>query len=416
MDYAIIKKILLDCLKIDSQTYPHAPVLTVAHDNDRSLSYKGKYYSPLINTMEDDLAKLDIHCISVARIISTIKGELSHGRVFSPEGQFARSLVKKRLKGIFFRGRYPFSASEERIWADILDKTGARMVFGIQPSRELCVACHKRGIWVADVQHGVIADTHPWYGQAFRSSDPVEYLPSAFLCWDHGSNEVIDKWARNKGVKTHVIGNRWLARFLKRENDDHLVRELCEVYERDNPSDLTKKTILVSLSWGDTNIENKFITAGLEKTIKSTSNRFRWILRLHPNQVKGFASDEGPKFIEYFNAHLSEHATWEAATRAPLPAVLQSVDLHISWNSSVSIEASQIGIKTALLDPRLRDPNQRADYYGYYRKMGLIDLIPETADQISNWIEQNLDSKKNIESYRGFDIEYENLLKFIAVS
>lgn len=416
MDYVIIKKIFLDCLKIDSQTYPRVPVLTVAHDNDRSLIYKGKYYSPLINTMEDDLAKLDIYCISVARIISTIKGELSYGRVFSPEGRFARALVKKRLKGIFFRGKYPFSESEERIWANILDKTGAKIVFGIQPSRELCMACHKRGIWVADVQHGVIADTHPWYGQAFRSSDPVEYLPNAFLCWDHGSYEVIDKWARDKNVKTYVIGNRWLARFLKRENDDHLVRDLCEAYERDNPGDPRKKTILVSLSWGNTNIDNRFITDGLEKTIKNTSDRFRWILRLHPNQVKGFASDEGLRFIEYFNAHLCGHAIWEAPTRAPLPVVLQGVDLHISWNSSVSIEASQIGIKTALLDPMLRGTNQRADYYEYYRKMGLIDLISETEDRISNWIEKNLDSKKTIENYYSFDVEYKNLLKFIATS
>lgn len=414
MDYKIIKKILLDCFKVDDERYPRSPVLTIAHDNDRSLMYRGKYYSPLIDTMEDDLSKSGIQCVSVARIISTIKGNASYGKVFSPEGGFARSLIKKRLKGLIFQNEYPYSRSEELVWGRILDKTGARKVFGIQPSRELCKACHNRGVWVADVQHGVIADTHPWYGQAYRMQDDKELLPDAFLCWDAGSKAVIDKWAIDKKIDTHVTGNPWLARFVMRDEADGMVRDLCEVYENQVPAVAGRKTILVTLSWGNSNIENGFVPLGLEAVIKKTANRFRWLIRLHPNQVKGFASDEGPRFVSYFNTKLTGCAEWVAATSSPLPVVLQGVDLHISWNSSVSIEAAQLGIKSALLDPRLKNSGEWSDYYGHYRKIGMISMESDAEPVILSWIERNLDSKVKTEDFNVFDAEYREVLKFIS--
>lgn len=415
MDYNIVKKIARDIFRVDSHTYPAAPILTIAHDNDRSLFHAGKYYSPLIDTIEDDLRARGIECVSVARIISAIKGELSYGRTFSADGGFARALVAKRVKQAIFRAAYPYSSLEQNVWGNILDSTGAKKVFGIQPSRELCVACHQRGVWVADVQHGVIADTHPWYGERFRAGDPVEWLPNAFLCWDFGSQKVIEKWAKAKAISTFVIGNRWLARFAARSSSDQLVEELFREYERRQATaKLHQKTILVSLSWGLADIPNGFITQGLMEAIKRTLNRFTWLIRLHPNQLKGFASDEGPKFRKFFCEQLSEKVEWEETTRAPLPVVLTRTDLHISWNSSVSIEAAQLGIPTALLDPKLRSANHWGDYFAYYRENGLIDLVKETEESILEWIGRNLESKHNPENYAFFNDEYEKLLSFLA--
>ena len=413
MDRAIVRKILFDCMKIDRVRYPASPIVSIAHDNDRSLLHNGKHYSPLIDTMEDDLAGLGIHCLSVARIISAIKGDLAYGNVVSPEGRFARALVQKRLSALLNRGRYPYSSMEERAWGSVLDRTGARKVFGILPSRELCVACHKRGVWVADVQHGVIADTHPWYGEAFRSVDPPSQVPDAFLCWDPGSAEVIGKWAHAKGSVTRTIGNRWLARFVAPTADDSLVRELTAKFARPSPAD-GRKTILLALSWGEVDIPNRFVADGLEAAIKKTAQRFRWLIRLHPNQLKGFATDEGPQFFDYFEKQLKGCAEWEFATHAPLPLVLREVDLHVSWWSSVCIEAAQMGIRSALLSPRLRDEN--VDYYTYYRNAGLIDLIDEAEPSIVDWIERNLDSKRTPETFLSFDAEYRDVLTFLAAA
>ncbi len=413
-DYRVVRKVLRDCFRIDAPGCEKAEILTLAHDNDRHLLYRGRYYSPLIDTIEDDLRQRGVSCVSVARIVSNIKGDVAYGNVISPEGGFARALIAKRLKGLIVRDRYPYSHMEEAVWGRILDATGARKVIGVLPSRELCVACRKRGAWVGDVQHGVIAETHPWYGERFRGNDPVEQLPHAFHLWDQGSREVVEKWAAPKGVATRVIGNRWVARFMRNAPGDEMVNDLVERYSRALSSAVGKKTILVALSWGEFNIPNGYVPDGLEAVIRKTADRYHWLIRLHPNQIKGFATHEFAPFLKYFNENLRGYAQWEVPTRYPLPLVLQGVDLHVSWMSSECIEAAQMGIRSALLNPRLRDPGQIGDYYEYYRRVGMIDLVVETEDSISGWIDRNMGSRTVPESYHAFDQEYAKLLTSLA--
>ena len=300
MDLSIALKIVRDFFRWDRIHYPRADVLTVAHDNDRSLLHDGRWYSPLVDTIEDDLRSRGIRCVSVARIISRIKGGLSYGNAVSPEGAFARALVVKRLMGFLRGGEYPYSTMEEDIWGRILDTTGVRRVIGIQPSRELCVACRKRGIWVADIQHGVIGDSHPWYGAAFREQDPLEQLPNAFLCWDEGSRQVIDVWAASKGVETWVTGNRWVARFQNSSVQDKLVQSLRERFEANDINPSRKPSVLLALSWGEVNIPNGFMVDAMLRVIQRTSSQYQWFVRLHPNQLNGFATHEGRRFAQYY--------------------------------------------------------------------------------------------------------------------
>ena len=163
--YKIVFKIIKDCFRIDKMNYERADVLTVAHDIDRSYLYKGKYYAPLINTIEDDLKERGVSSVSFARIISEIKGDKSHGTVYSPEGSFARALISKKVSSFFRKEKYPYSKAEEKVWAKIISKVQPKHILAIMPSRELCKVAHEKGIWVADVQHGIIADEHPWYGR-----------------------------------------------------------------------------------------------------------------------------------------------------------------------------------------------------------------------------------------------------------
>ena len=411
----MVRKVVRDCFRRDDESYPPSRVVTVAHDTDRSVLDQGRYYSPLIDTIEDDLAARGVRCVSFARIASRIKGPLAYGRVYSPEGRFARALVGKRLLGLVRRGRYPYSHAEERTWGRILDRTGARKLFGIMPSRELCVACHRRGVWVADVQHGVIADSHPWYGSSFRAGDPREQLPDAFLCWEPGSAEAIGLWAHSKGICTPVIGNRWLARFIADRPDDELVQRLAGEYRgRAHSSVPRRTTILVTLSWGDDNNSDGFVDPGLRQTIRETSDRYRWLIRLHPNQVAGFASDEGVAFVDFFARHLQGHAEWELPTHAPLPAVLRDVDLHVSWYSSVALEAAQMGIRSALLSPDLRRNGRNEDYFSYHHRAGLIDFIAEDAASIKAWTARQCGDRRVTDAFGAYDAEYARLLDFLA--
>jgi hypothetical protein len=414
MDTAIVSKIVRDSFRWDKIDYPRADILTVAHDNDRSLWYKGSWYSPLIDTMEDDLRKRSIACVSVARIISRIKGNIAYGRVYSPEGAFARALVGKRLKGLFCRNAYAYSNMEESVWGEILDRVRPRRVFGIQPSRELCAACRKRGIWVADVQHGVISRGHPWYGEDFRGQDPLEHLPNAFLCWDFGSQAVIDSWAVAKGLSTILTGNRWIVRFVMSNREDQLIQCLCRQFSSRKANPTRNPAILVALSWGEVNIPNGFMIDALSDVIRATSDRYHWCLRLHPNQLNGFATHEAGRFEKFFLSKLQGHVEWEITTRSALPLVLQQSDLVIAWNSSVSIEAAQMGIRSALLDPRLRAVGKFADQYNYYCLKGMISLIEGRIDIIQSWIVSALQHVKIPENFDLHNDNYDRLIEFLA--
>lgn len=412
MDWKLVRKIARDSIRLERIDYERCDVLTLAHDNDRSLLLDGKYYSPLIDTLEDRLRMNGVSCVSIARIISTIKGPNAYANVHSPEGAFARALLTKRLKGLAVgRRQYPFSKAEERIWGTILDRTGAKKVVGIMPSRELCVAARCRGVWVADMQHGVIADSHPWYGRRFRSHEPADYLPHAFLVWDPGSAEAL-RWVP-QGVEVMVIGSPWLSRFIRPAHDDHLVRTLLEraesAFERGG-----RQNVLVTLSSCDAGVREGEIPRQLESVIRETQSQFNWLLRLHPNQIKGFASHEGRLFHRYYAVALAGYAKWEEPTRQPLPIVLSHVDMHVTWSSSVCIEAAHFGIGSCLLNPRMHPDGDLSDYYRYYKRQGVIDMVEHAAPAIHEWLARNGGHVRQPENYAAYDSEYERLVSFLS--
>ena len=385
MDFKIIYKVLIDSIKIDSIKLPKCDVLTFACDNDRYIKHDGKMYSPLINTVEDRLNQQGITCVSISRIASTIKGALSHGCVYSPEGAFSRAMLAKRIKNLFISdGKYPFSWMEVKIWEKILDQTDAKSVIAILPSRELCYVCRQRGIWVCDLQHGVIADEHYWYGIKFRENDPVKWLPNAFLVWDEGSHKVINKWASQKHIDVIMVGNPWIERFRNKLKADSLVDSLKIQYKITKSE---KKNILLSLSWGGHGLENKFIHPSLEQLIKDTSDTYNWKIRLHPNQMRGFASDEGREFISYYKKHFEGlNVEWDNSTAMPLPLLLSSVDCHITWVSSVCMEAAYFGIPSLVLCPKLRQGGAFESYYNYLVDLGYVDKLDSDYNVIKEWI------------------------------
>ena len=416
IDQKLLKKIFRDMWRIDQRQYPRASVLTVAHDTDRSYLYEGKWYAPLIDTIEDDLRARGASCVSVARIISNIKGEKAYGTVVSPEGGFARALIGKKLKGLLNSRRYPFSRQEYDIWRNILEATGVRFALAIQPSREMCSACHELGVWVADVQHGVIGQSHPWYGASFRHEDPPEQLPSAFLVWDQESADVITNWSQGMGPTVHTIGNRWLSRFMHADPDDGLVTSAMERFVTASPSGPPKPSILVTLSWGSFNIPNGFVCDALCNVIRETSSQFRWMLRLHPNQINGFATHEGERFPSFFERELRGHADWKAATEAPLPAVLRETDLHVSWNSSSCIEAAKIGIRSAMLDPELGEGKLWSGYYSSYKADGIVELIDPEETAIKSWLTKSFGAPKVAISLQSDDACYSQIIQQILDS
>ena len=91
------------------------------------------------------------------------------------------------------------------------------------------------------------------------------------------------------------------------------------------------------------------------------------------------------KISDEFKNH--DNVSWKAASENPLPLVLQHVDLHITLQSAVTIEAGWFGIKSALLNPR-------ADLsYEYFKEQvdsGTAEIISANEREIGNWIEKQV--------------------------
>ena len=270
--------------------------------------------------------------------------------------------------------------------------------------------CKRRGIWVADLQHGVITPSHPWYDPRQRLPEPADWVPNAFLVWAEGTAKALSAWVPQKDGEIHLIGNPWTSRFQRGDAGDDLVASVVSRYPKKAKA---KPQILVSLSWGTANIPNGFIHPALEKVMLDTASRYSWQIRLHPNQIRGFAADEGTAFIPYFDKTFGgTDIEWKLASEMPLPLLLARTDLHITWSSSICIEAAGFGIRSLLLDPTIYPGAEKQDYFDYLVEGGYAQKERPDSDAISTWIDQNIGV--NSPSAASFYANYKRVCQTIA--
>ena len=156
------------------------------------------------------------------------------------------------------------------------------------------------------------------------------------------------------------------------------------------------------------------MSAELEAVIGATQDRFNWHLRLHPNQIEGFATHESARFWRFYEERLTGLAQWKPATQNPLPLALSQMDLHVTWSSSVCIEAAHFGLRTCLLDPRNRPGGARGDFYAYYRRTGAVDLVENSIPSIQEWLYRNAGNPRLAEDYATYDRAFDAVIEFLA--
>lgn len=398
-------------------------VLLVCHDNDRGYSYHNKAYSQLLDSVGDLCARKGLSTSTIAIPYSQLVGVHAHNTPVS----YNRSALIIALVGIIIRlirGRIValdwMNKNLVNIWVSILEQTNPKCVIGIQPSPYLCQAGKIKSVRVYDLEHGVIADEHPWYGQNYRADTPTQYLPDGFLCWHERSAEVLYKWTQQKHIDVIVIGNPWFLRFLDADKNDVLVQETIsfnKIFKNNNP------TILVSLQWGLINefaksglIEESgvFIVNALEQTILETADLYNWLLRLHPVQIRGSEKKATQQYLTKTFKHLHS-VEWQVCSEMPLPVLLKQVDLHISYSSTVTVEAAWMGIRTGLMDPSLTGDGCYSSYFTYERSLGMAEILPLDPKIIKDWIAKKLNQGKGISTLQNSSQSIHSFIEKIAV-
>ena len=64
--------------------------------------------------------------------------------------------------------------------------------------------------------------------------------------------------------------------------------------------------------------------------------------------------------------------------------------LHITYNSTIVIEAAWMGVRSALLDQNIREGGNSESYYTHERSIDMAKVLPLDSDTIEQWIVNTL--------------------------
>jgi hypothetical protein len=392
----MIRSALRACLGSDGwRSLAAADMLLVRHDADCGYVHAGRAYAPLTDTIGDWAAALGLRVRSVAAPYSRLRGEeAAHDPVTINRPMLITALVGRVLRIATGTSRGTAWADGRRttLWKNLLRRTRPKAVIGINPEAALCRAGRQLGIPVFDLQHGLISNETPWYGHMAIAPPNADYLPAGVLCWDESSAAEVGEWATAQGVIAPVLGNPWIARFQEAAPEDEVVKTALAGLPGLSGE---RPRILVSLQWGLRELYyrdgsfNGLMVDALEKAILATANRYEWLLRLHPVQLRGDGAASVEAYLERTFGGLPG-VEWQRVSAVALPALLGSVTAHVTDSSSVVVEAARFGVPSAMLNPVLAPGGAFEHLCSAERAAGLAEVIEQRPAAIVGWIENQL--------------------------
>lgn len=385
---------LITALK-STDTWQHikpCDVLLVRAEGDCGYRYDGKAYAQIIDSFGELCINQGLFVSSVATGNPRFVGDLAqYSPVCLDRSSMRISIIGKIIEMIngYEIGKEWTQSHHTHLWCQILKKAKPKCIIGIQPDEFLCRAGKQQKIPVYDLQHGIITDEDPYYGEFYRNGTPVENLPVGFLCWDDQDAEPISKWAPNKGIWILKVGNPWFLRFARTQPRDELVNKALS---EENIIGNDRPCILVTLQWkmaelAPDQVYNGVMVDALEKVILDTGELYTWIVRVHPVQLNGVESEATLNYLTK-TFGIERTRAWLTSSWIPLPVVLKKADLHITFSSAVVIEAAWMGIRSGLLNKHIRPDDK--DWFSYERSLGIAEVLPPNPDVIKQWIVDTL--------------------------
>jgi hypothetical protein len=367
-------------------------VLLVRHDADCGYVHQGRAYAPLVDTVGDWCEALGLRVQSLASPYSRLRGDDAfHHPVTINRPMLRNAIVGRALRRAAGAAAGVSWANSRRrkIWEKLLQRAHPRAVIGINPDLALCWAGRCLGVPVYDLQHGLIDNNTPWYAGMADAAPGAAFLPTGVLCWDAAASAEVGQWAPARGVAVETLGNPWVARFLELDLQDTVVA-LAQVSVPRFPAE--RPRIVVSLQWGLAEHHypdpafNGVMVDALERAILATADRYNWMLRLHPVQMRGEASHTVRDYLQRTFGG-TDSVEWERSSVAALPALLSSATAHVTDYSSVVMEAACFGVPSAMLNPSLAPGRRLADVYRAEREAGLAEVVEQDANSLIRWIE-----------------------------
>jgi len=360
----------------------NAEVLLWCHDINRNYMYKGVRYSSITDSLNDRFVKMGLSTATIARPYSVISEKNCYGDVYRVNGLIARAVFLDYIIRVVIKIiRVPAETLKMYFqiiaWERILKKIKPKIIIGIEPIKELCIAANNNNIYTVDVQHGTQIDSTGQYAGHFYRMEyrgPAQKgWPDFVACWDKNATKLLKKY-RGDYTKPITLGHPWIFRFLSNKDKlDSLVNEASTKYKLES----NLPVILYSLQYsrdsnGNTDSLIK-IPSELDSFIKKEGRCYTWWLRVHPQLLRDDFREETFNKLEELYSDYS-NVNWYEVSYAPLPYILSKVALHLTRDSSVVTEASWFGIKSGLFDkPHMQ--KQLSSYYSNLIDKGDVEII-----------------------------------------
>jgi hypothetical protein len=357
--------------------------ICLCSDVDRTVMKGARYYSPNTDSIVEILNKRGIKTTSIALPYS----RLTNSKAFNEPININTSFLFFKILDKLFRQKDYF---EVLFWSVLIKKFKPEVIFAIQPSYSLCVACKKLNVISVDVQHGWIPseelENEMYYTKNYWVRDYVLLTPDYYIVWNNQSKINITKLLNLSGKNVLDIGNYWLS------------KSIVTRAER-TPNDLNhpllyndkKPKVLITLLGVNDGL-TKTITPLIKEVINDTKSRIGWVIRLHPV----YSKVEHYKYISntlqnWFGKNEYE-VIWHKPDEFTLPEVLAKSSLHLTYNSSTAIEANIMGVKTGFLD---QNHELIMSGMGDIIESNMGEILKLDYNYLINWINSNTQIHKS---------------------
>ncbi len=246
-------------------------------------------------------------------------------------------------------------------------------------------AANSLGIATVDLQHGVMHDNHLAYAHWYLPSGRLcILLPKYFWVWSLHDRDLIESWAISGQHKAIVIGNQWhlyaQTNFKPTPETDIWIKRI---------KSLTRPIVLISLQHG---VPNYGLLDWFVSFVKAHQGSYEFVVRNHPAL---FDQESQVQKQTAFCGITPEN--FRFATDIPLPVLLCLCTLHITFNSSVVIEAAQFGVPSIGLSPICEE------LYPTEKMRGLLAVASSVGD-LENRVRNFSELQHRNTNHLGWDI------------
>lgn len=357
-------------------------VLLFCHDVDRPLSLAGQAYSPLLDSVCEDLQSRGLRCLSIAHPGSILTGNKAYNSPLSMNRSFNVYRIVKKIYSLvslhFLHAKSPYEL--------LFERTKAKVAITIGCSDELCKTARRLGVVHMELIHGIGFTTIPWAWD----QKGVQHLPQIVLTLDMTSAITFDKLNQND-VLVKCIPNPFWKRFLGKNH----VKVPKEWMPNELKGSQFNKVILVSLQYGYAGDHAEFVEFSgilknglffdeIERLITEHTDVY-WRFRFHPVHMR---SDNYGHLIRFMDDFVAKYPNveWRESSKLPFPSVAVSCDGNITMSSMSCYDAAAFGLKSLMLCPTLQPGMINESFFSDLESEGYVVKARPDYLQIKEWV------------------------------